>query len=469
MKPKYISATVAVALVLPFVASAFTADELQQQIATLLTQVAQLQEKLKSLQGAPSTPVSVGASAATRNAQYVCPTLSRNLRLGAQGQDVLSLQKFLLAQNLLGAGVTEGSFDAGTENAVRRLQVKYNVVVSGTPTTTGYGVVGPRTRALIALNCNIAPTAAFCPLAEPPATSCSTGWQANTDSAGCVRSYKCAVPLPQAATTTSTAGACTAIALWCPSGTYDQVGPNCSHTCVSGTTQPSSTLFATPTSGAAPLLVTFTLFAADTAESGGVYYTIEFGDGQATEFARIANPSIMHTYASAGTYTATVTRRTGCSSWGCPGSDTVVRTVTITAHATASVLPFSIRSPTSGQSAQQGQGLTIAWDSQNAPAGSAAAFWLVKSSGANLGLIARNQLPNGTFNWQVPGSRCNASGVCITLVDSPSAYYSDVGTYWIVGKLYSPVDAYLGGFPSANPVTPTFLATATSSLFNITE
>src|SRR3990167_3045016 len=212
---------------------------------------------------------------------------------------------------------------------------------------TGYGVVGPRTRSLIALNCTFSPTAASCPLAEPPATSCSTGWQANTDSAGCVRSYKCAVPLPQAATTTSTIGACTAISLLCPSGTYDQVGPNCSHSCVSGTTQPSSTLFATPTSGSSPLLVTFTLLATDTAESGGVYYTIEFGDGQATEFARIANPSIMHTYASAGTYTATVTRRMACLSWGCLGSDTVVRTVTITAHATASVLPFSIRSPTS--------------------------------------------------------------------------------------------------------------------------
>ena len=465
----------AVALIVPFVASALTADELQQKIATLLTQVATLQEQLKSLQGAPSTPVSVGASAATRNAQYVCPTLSRNLRLGTQGQDVLSLQRFLLVQNLLGTGVTEGSFDAGTESAVRRLQVKYNVVVSGTPATTGYGVVGPRTRAEIALRCAApragvaTPPSRTCPLAEPPTTLCSTGWRANTDSAGCVTSYKCAVPLPQAATTTSTIGACTAITLLCPSGTYDQVGPNCSHTCVSGTTQPSSILFTTPTAGQVPLLVNFALSAADGTDSNGVHYAIEFGDGQATEFARTPAPSMFHTYASAGTYTATVTRRTGCSSWGCSGSDTVVRTVTITAHATASVLPFSIRSPTSGQSAQQGQGLTIAWDSQNAPAGSAAAFWLVKSSGANLGLIARNQLPNGTFSWQVPGSRCNASGVCITLVDSPSAYYSDVGTYWIVGKLYSPVDAYLGGFPPANPITPTFLATATSSLFNITE
>src|SRR3989338_8497519 len=193
---------------------------------------------------------------------------------------------------------------------------------------------------------------------------------------------------------------------------------------------------------------------------------IEFGDGQATEFARTPAPSMFHTYASAGTYTATVTRRTACSSWGCSGSSTIIGTATITVGSTS---PFSIRSPTSGQSTQQGQGLTIAWDSQNAPAGSAAAFWLVKSNCANLGLIARNQLPKGTFSWQVPGSRCNASGVCITLVDSPSAYYSDVGTYWIVGKLYSPVDAYLGGFPPANPITPTFLATATSSLFNITE
>ncbi|PIR18600.1 MAG: hypothetical protein COV48_06610, partial [Elusimicrobia bacterium CG11_big_fil_rev_8_21_14_0_20_64_6] len=38
-------------------------------------------------------------------------------------------------------------FGAMTENAVQRFQVKYGIVSSGAPQTTGYGVVGPKTMA----------------------------------------------------------------------------------------------------------------------------------------------------------------------------------------------------------------------------------------------------------------------------------------------------------------------------------
>lgn len=453
----------ALLLVVPFFASALTAGELQQQIADLLAQVARLQEQLKSLQGTPSHSVAVPpAVEATHNA---CPSLSRNLSLGAQGTDVLSLQQFLLAQNLLGAGAAQGSFDAATENAVRSWQASHGIVSSGTASSTGYGVVGPRTRALIALNCNLVPAAASCPLAQPPTTSCSTGWRANTDASGCVTSYKCALPLPQA---TSTAGACTAIALLCPPGTHDEVGPNCSHSCVAGAQQ-SSILSAAPTTGAAPLLVTFALSATDGTGSNGISYAIDFGDGQATVFARIPAPSLQHTYASAGTYTATVTRVSDCSSWGCLGSNTRVGTATITAGSTAGTSTFSISVSASGQSVRQGEGLRITWNSQNAPAGSAAAFWLVKSSGESLGLITRNQPVNGTFSWQVPGPRCDSNGLCRFVTDTPSAYYTEAGAYWVVGKIYSPADAYLGGFPPANPMMPVYLDTATSSLFNIAK
>src|SRR3989344_463911 len=381
-----------------FLGSQPSTDQLTPQIQSILEQIAALRQKWNALQAAQTTTQTSRTTPAVSGAE--CPALFRSLSSGVRGDDVLSLQQFLITQGHLSSGLATGYFGPITRSAVERLQLAFGIFSAASNEASGYGIVGPRTRAGIALRCAApragvaTPPSRTCPLAEPPTTLCATGWRANTDSAGCVTSYKCAVPLPQAATTTSTIGACTAIKLLCPSGTYDQVGPNCSHTCVSGTTQPSSILFTTPTAGQVPLLVNFALSAADGSDSNGVHYAIEFGDGQATEFARTPAPSMFHTYASAGTYTATVTRRTACSSWGCSGSSTIIGTATITVGSTS---PFSISSPTSGQSTQQGQGFTISWDSQNAPAGSAAAFWLVKSNGANLGLIARNQLPKGTL------------------------------------------------------------------------
>ncbi len=458
----------ALLLSVPFFASALTSEELAAQIKSILAQVAVLQQKLQAaqtIQTPANIPVRVGSS---------CPQLLRSLSMGMTGPDVLGLQRFLLSQSMITEEDVTGSFNLRTQSAIQFWQANRAIVSSGSPQTTGYGVVGPRTRADIALRCAAFQSSASgssartCPLAQPPLTLCSTGWRANTDSLGCVTSYKCSLPLPQMTPATSTIGACTAIALLCPLGTYDQVGPNCSHSCVAGVQPQSSAFFATPTSGAVPLLVTFALYAPDNSESGGIYYYVEFGDGQATIFSRTSSPSLLHTYASAGIYTATVTRKTGCTPSQCFGSSTGIGTTTIVVGATSGIPPFSISSPVSGQTVKQGEGLTISWDSQNAPTGSAVSLWLVKSSGGNLGLIARNQLTNGTFNWQVPGSRCSSSGVCSILVDSPAAYYTDVGTYWIVGNIYTPADAYLGGYGPANPTYPTYLATATSSLFNIT-
>ena len=187
MKSRYASAAVVVALLLPFTASALSVEEIQQQIRSLLAQLATLQEQIRALQSTPATVPDV--------ARGSCPALFRALSLGTSGSDVLSLQKFLVAQNLLSAEAATGSFEALTQGAVQGLQTKYGVVLSGTPGTTGYGAVGPRTRALIALNCNLPGTTSLsCPFAPPPTTACSTGWQANTDANGCTTSYKCSIP-----------------------------------------------------------------------------------------------------------------------------------------------------------------------------------------------------------------------------------------------------------------------------------
>ena len=83
-----------------------------------------------------------------------CPNLSRNLSFGSRGQAVVELQQFLILQNLLAAGNNTGYFGKLTQAAVQQWQKKNGIVSSGTPATTGYGSVGPRTRAMIRSRCS---------------------------------------------------------------------------------------------------------------------------------------------------------------------------------------------------------------------------------------------------------------------------------------------------------------------------
>lgn len=72
---------------------------------------------------------------------------SQSLFSGSQGQDVHMLQKILIAQGLLSLKSTTGFFGPITQQAVQQFQKKYGIVSSGTSATTGYGSVGPKTRA----------------------------------------------------------------------------------------------------------------------------------------------------------------------------------------------------------------------------------------------------------------------------------------------------------------------------------
>ncbi|MEX2437527.1 MAG: peptidoglycan-binding protein, partial [Candidatus Paceibacterota bacterium] len=80
---------------------------------------------------------------------------STTLRLGIKHPDIMWLQKYLNANpdtQLTGSGIgSPGNetdyFGQLTEDAVRRFQIKYGIVSAGTPATTGFGLVGPQTRA----------------------------------------------------------------------------------------------------------------------------------------------------------------------------------------------------------------------------------------------------------------------------------------------------------------------------------
>jgi plastocyanin len=139
------------ALVLPFSASALTAADLQTQVQALLAQVQQLQSQVvvTPTGGAPAGGTSTGTGTAG-----FCPQIGRTLKTGSTGNDVTRLQQFLaLDPTIYPEAKMTGYFGGLTQAAVQRWQVKFHIVSTGSPATTGYGVVGPRTAAAIAIVC----------------------------------------------------------------------------------------------------------------------------------------------------------------------------------------------------------------------------------------------------------------------------------------------------------------------------
>jgi plastocyanin len=125
--------------------------------AALYAQVQSLINQINALQGTAGTggtnySTTAGATAATNSSS--CPLIGRALTIGATGDDVTRLQQFLARDpSIYPQGTVSGFYGALTQAAVQHWQVKYNIVSSGSPSTTGYGVVGPRTAAAIALLC----------------------------------------------------------------------------------------------------------------------------------------------------------------------------------------------------------------------------------------------------------------------------------------------------------------------------
>ncbi|MBI5456729.1 peptidoglycan-binding protein [Candidatus Kaiserbacteria bacterium] len=108
-----------------------------------------------SSQSGTSVGVSISSvgSNTSISQSFVCPTLIRTLVRGSRGGDVAGVQNFLIAQKDLAAGNNTGYFGTLTETAVKSFQRRNNIVSSGTPGTTGYGLVGAKTRAAIQRAC----------------------------------------------------------------------------------------------------------------------------------------------------------------------------------------------------------------------------------------------------------------------------------------------------------------------------
>ncbi len=70
------------------------------------------------------------------------------LKKRMENDEVKKLQEFLASDpSIYPEGLATGYYGTLTEKAVRRFQVKHGIVSSGTPESTGYGLVGPSTRA----------------------------------------------------------------------------------------------------------------------------------------------------------------------------------------------------------------------------------------------------------------------------------------------------------------------------------
>lgn len=109
--------------------------------------------KLQEVFGSTAIPAQSVAQPA-ETAQSVSPVFNTTLLRGMFSEAALQLQQLLnsdpdtqVATEGPGSPSNETTFYGSlTENAVQRFQVKHDIVSSGSPSTTGYGRVGPKTR-----------------------------------------------------------------------------------------------------------------------------------------------------------------------------------------------------------------------------------------------------------------------------------------------------------------------------------
>jgi PKD repeat protein len=238
-----------------------------------------------------------------------------------------------------------GYYGVLTEAAVRKFQCKNQIVCDGTPESTGYGVVGPRTAAILALQCPAGGSAA-----SLPGTSAPGGGSGFASGGVFVTPTGGRAPLNVLIETyTNITRSCTGtsyellygdgappVRIDVPVGNCNELKQNFTHTYSapgtyivvlrSGIHQSTATvvvnapapvqqdeLSASPTSGAAPLNVSFTGKANASGSCTPAIYTLKFGDNTNDATIPVSNCSIStfavtHGYNGGGTFTARLMR-----------------------------------------------------------------------------------------------------------------------------------------------------------------
>lgn len=210
--------------------------------------------------------------------------------------------------------------------------------------------------------------------------------------------------------------------------------------------QPIASLSASPASGPAPLTVYFQGSGPALTQSAG----ISFGDGTMTPEG-VTNVS--HTYDYPGTYKALLHKD------GAKGEVVGTATITVTGRP-ENGRSINVLTPIAGSSVAQGQTLRISWASQKPSRSMAVALWLVNPGNGNVfTLITTTRETTGSYDWQVPETICEQDMCGIPLYP---------GDYQIAATLYSPYNAYIYGFPPANPIRATVHAKGNTGVFTIT-
>lgn len=171
---KILSIALVLLICTPSLAHALTISEIEQQIASYQEQIKRLQLQLAVLkqQEAPSTPpqtMNSGVSTAP-----LCQS-ERTLVQGLRGDDVKVVQEYLKTINLYGSE-SNGVYGPATEASVREWQKQQGIASNGSAGTTGWGAVGPKTRAAL--------KAILCTPNAKPITQCSK-----------VKEFLCAQPI----------------------------------------------------------------------------------------------------------------------------------------------------------------------------------------------------------------------------------------------------------------------------------
>lgn len=389
MKKQYLpgSFIISALLIAPVLASAATADEIRAQIQSLLSQITALQAQLDNLTSDTSVTTTTSAS---------CPNLYRPLYRGVRGNDVVSLQQFLRSTGDFTYPEITDYYGPVTERAVQSWQARNGVVSSGNAESTGYGVVGTQTRAAIAARCGISkqPVIQTCPQVTIPQCANGTLVSLGTNSNGCSLGYSCKI---------STTTVCPKISIpQCTNGTLSSLGTDqngCSlgyqcklstvcpvyNACPAGYTtntstdasectkiscipvlRPSASLTASPTSGTAPLSVTFAV--PDTCAQGLASENvrrIDFGDGKTESVSECAAQSVTHSYQSAGSYTASLQS----AGYGpAPLTWATQSSVTVTVSGAVSSTPkLQLSQPSGGEEFSSGSTMTVRWSTSGLP------------------------------------------------------------------------------------------------------
>ena len=329
MRNKFIYAGVGlVLLAAPLISSASTLSDLQVQLQSLLSQIQ------------AQSSVSASTSAAWAAPSYICPNIQRSLSIGSTGSDVTALQQFLNSKGYLSVSAT-GYFGALTKAAVAHWQSDNSIAASS---NAGYGMFGPLSRSFFVNWCNgntgitqaslsVNPSSGNAPLITTFSTNLSIadtatytvdfndGTSGSLTKANCIAitsvvggqgGIRCNYTVTHTYATNGTYVA-KLLKNTCHAGTECFAGPQTVATAtvtIGSSTVTGQQFSANPSTGSAPLTVQFTATAPQGQTLGN---TVNFGDGTSGTLGVVPTCSgcnemgaVSHTYASSGTYTATL-------------------------------------------------------------------------------------------------------------------------------------------------------------------